>query len=321
MDIRPGAGSSLPEFLGVLNGRLLFHADNGSIGREWWIHDPAAGTTTLVKDINPGSGSSDSGWVAMGGFAYMLANGGAQGRQLWRTDGTANGTTLVKVVNPSGSAFPTNGYVNACVFGVLNGNRLLFRATDGTSGMEVWISDGTEPGTRRLADINPGSASSDPSGFTELGGWSYFSANDGTHGRELWRTDGTVVEMVADAHPGTTGLNPAYLCRVGDELFFIGNDGIHGVEPWGYANGTMRLLKDINPGSATSYPVSGSVIPSPYQTHAEAGTITVSGTTVYFAASAPEHGQELWAYTADSTVNQPPSITVPASGGNALLLP
>ena len=48
----------------------------------------------------------------------------------------------------------------------------------------------------RVADLNPGSGQSFPSGFTAFNGELYFSADDGTTGRELWKVkaDGSVVQ-------------------------------------------------------------------------------------------------------------------------------
>ncbi|WP_395840331.1 ELWxxDGT repeat protein [Archangium violaceum] len=39
---------------------------------------------------------------------------------------------------------------------------VLFRATDGVHGLELWVSDGTEAGTRMVGDIAPGASTSDP---------------------------------------------------------------------------------------------------------------------------------------------------------------
>src|SRR6516164_4920736 len=48
------------------------------------------------------------------------------------------------------------------------GNKLIFEATDGTHGRELWITDGTSSGTRLLKDINPGSASAFPTTDVDL---------------------------------------------------------------------------------------------------------------------------------------------------------
>ena len=66
------------------------------------------------------------------------------------------------------------------------GGRVYFGATDGSSGVELWTSDGTALGTRRIQDINPGPGSSSPHGFILVQDCLYFSANDGDHGFEVW---------------------------------------------------------------------------------------------------------------------------------------
>ena len=64
---------------------------------------------------------------------------------------------------------------------------MLFVAFDEANGVELWRSDGTEPGTAILKDIRPGPDSSVPSYLTVMGGTLFFVADDGVHGQELWR--------------------------------------------------------------------------------------------------------------------------------------
>ena len=60
--------------------------------------------------------------------------------------------------------------------------KIVFQATDGTNGLELWITDGTAVGTSLLKDINAGGASSSPGFITSLGsGRALFSASDGTN--------------------------------------------------------------------------------------------------------------------------------------------
>src|SRR4051794_4235584 len=63
---------------------------------------------------------------------------------------------------------------------------LYFAANDGSSGLELWRSDGTPAGTALVKDISPGSGGSGPSGLTNVSGTLYFTANDATNGVELW---------------------------------------------------------------------------------------------------------------------------------------
>src|SRR5437879_3554571 len=56
----------------------------------------------LLKDINPGAGSSSPAqFVDVGGTTFFVADNGKHGPQLWESNGTAPGTSLVKVINPA----------------------------------------------------------------------------------------------------------------------------------------------------------------------------------------------------------------------------
>jgi ELWxxDGT repeat protein len=134
---------------------------------------------------------------------------------------------------------------------------------------------------RPLLDINPGGASSDPSGFTQVNNLTFFRAAD-EHGAELWGSDGSAAGtyLVKDINPGPVGSIPSSLTNVTGTLFFAANDGTNGNELWesnGTDSGTF-LLKDINPGAGSSNPR--------YLTN-------VNG-TLFFAADDGTDGTELW---------------------------
>jgi ELWxxDGT repeat protein len=61
-----------------------------------------------------------------------------------------------------------------------------FVATTLEAGQEIWVSDGTVGGTRRLEDLVPGSQGSSPRSLTGANGLVFFYLN-----QVLWRTDGT----------------------------------------------------------------------------------------------------------------------------------
>ena len=149
-DIFPGISShsSNPTDITALgNGRALFSANDRTSGifhgYELWVTNGTAAGTYMLKDINPGTGSSHpKNITALGnGKALFSANDGTHGYELWVTDGTANGTYLVKDIN-SGSGNSNPRYITS-----LGNGSALFDASDGTHGYQLWMTDGTAAGT------------------------------------------------------------------------------------------------------------------------------------------------------------------------------
>jgi len=81
-------------FLGAVDDRLYFVADDGS-GAELWKSDGTAPSTQRVRNIAPDDvltvGSEPHALAAAGNRLWF-----AVGAELWRSDGTANGTSLVR---------------------------------------------------------------------------------------------------------------------------------------------------------------------------------------------------------------------------------
>ncbi|MFN0149357.1 MAG: ELWxxDGT repeat protein [bacterium] len=166
------------------NGTAFLIASDGASGMELWKSDGTVGGTVLVKDIYPGSpgGLSGSFLVAIGSTVYFAASDGAVGRELWKSDGTEAGTVLVKDIYPGFGEFGAS--TPAGLAGV-NG-KLFFRAeSPSPSGHQLWMSDGTEAGTVRIAIMNP-SGNCLAQSFTGVGSDVFFSGTNGTSGVELW---------------------------------------------------------------------------------------------------------------------------------------
>ena len=242
-DILPGAEESNPVYLAVLGDRLFLSAEGPHAGRELWATDGTMGGTKIVHDIRPDALESDdpdmdpgSGpryLVEMNGHLYFSADDGKVGRELWRTDGTAEGTNRVKDIHPDGGAFRNNASLSVYgQFTVLD-DTLFFTANDGSTGLELWETDGTEAATRRVADINRtlvnSSGWSTPRHLTVVGDELYFAANDGFFsGTELWRTDGERTTLVVERTFGSRGsflINENNLAVVEEKLVFASSDG------------------------------------------------------------------------------------------------
>ncbi|MBY0477045.1 MAG: hypothetical protein K2Q24_05325 [Chitinophagaceae bacterium] len=136
--------------LTACNGKMFFNANNGTSGQEPWVSDGTEVGTYMIKDINPGAGSSQPfQFVASHGKVYFQASNAANNFELWATDGTEAGTYLVKDIFPGST---NNGFPSAMI--AKPGGNILFVATDGVSGVELWESDGTTSGTNLKQDFN-----------------------------------------------------------------------------------------------------------------------------------------------------------------------
>lgn len=189
--------------------------------------------------------------------------------------------TLVRDINPGlGASSPY-------IFATLPGNKTIFSAYDGVNGIELWVTDGTSPGTKMIKNVNPSNSTS-PSPMYNLGsvvmnGKLYYGFNDGVYGMELWETDGTEAgtKMVKDIYPGSgNGFVGSQIIEFNGKMYFSGTDDVSGAELWtsdGTAAGTVKVL-DINPGVNSSNPFYYKVFKN----------------RLYFAANNGTNGFEWW---------------------------
>ena len=96
------------KYLTAVDGTLFFSAYTAEGGRELWKSDGTEAGTTLVKDINAGTGSSNpQDLTAVDDTLLFRALTVESGWELWKSDGTEAGTTLVKDINAgTGSSEP-----------------------------------------------------------------------------------------------------------------------------------------------------------------------------------------------------------------------
>lgn len=212
--INGGASSANMAQSVTLNGKVYYIANNPSYGNELYVTDGTSAGTNLVKDIYTGSAGYVNNLAVSNGKLYFSAiqsSGTSAGsHELFISDGTALGTTLLKDINPNGSSSPRN-------FTEGPGGLTFFTATDETTstysngstpsaGEELWVTDGTQAGTRKVKEINPMTymqsiygpygESSYVQYLTSCNGKMFFSASDGmgvspSENAELWASDGT----------------------------------------------------------------------------------------------------------------------------------
>ncbi|MFO0039312.1 MAG: ELWxxDGT repeat protein [Synechococcaceae cyanobacterium] len=183
-NISPGSSSSYNSLLTAV-GSTVFFAASEVFGedRELWKSDGTTAGTVRVKDIRPGSASSyPDKLIAVGNTLFFTARDGSFGEELWKSDGTSAGTTIVKDIAYSAD-YPSIASSFARDLTAV-GNTLYFTADNGISGRELWKSDGTSAGTTLVADLTPGSNSSDISNIKLVGNTLFFSL-----GADLWAMD------------------------------------------------------------------------------------------------------------------------------------
>ena len=308
-----------------LGGQILFSGSVGNAvfgtGIELLKTDGLPWSVDLVKDIdpfffdeNPASGERCVGessfpvpGVVLGGRLLLAADDGRSGRELWVSDGTRAGTVPLRDINPRRAPgapetcftrvgphrHDTGLSSNPQGFVVLGGVAL-FSAADGLRGRELWITNGTSPGTRRLADLVPGSRGSAPHDLVRFQDRAYFlAANPGPgQGESLWRTDGTARGTTRVLDLALEGL-PSWgrsLTVAAGRLFFTVFNETTGAELWastGEAEGT-GMVTDLNTGSGSSSPQ----------------FLTAVGGALLYAADDGLTGLEPWRTdgTADGTV-------------------
>ena len=162
-----------------------------------WPAVAAGQGAVLVADLNrsggPGFSPQPDSLVAVGSTLFFVQDDGGHGRELWRSDGTTSGTVLVRDVRPGveSSVAPGSGVLVAA------GSHVYFVADDGEHGAELWTSDGSEAGTRLVADLTPGAAGTAPQSLTAAEGRVFFVTSAGNGQFDLWVSDGTTAGTVA----------------------------------------------------------------------------------------------------------------------------
>lgn len=235
-----------------------------------------AATPALIRDVNqyPAAPFLPPTAVLTNGHLFFPYTRADIGRELGIVDATTGAFQLIDINPGPDSSDPTD----LARFG----NTVIFAATTAAHGTEVWLSDGTAPGTGELLDLVADAGSSFPHGFVDGGqGLAYFSATDGVSGEELWSTDGTAVgTSLIELRAGSLGSSPTDLTPIpGARLIFAAR--ATGIEPWLLPTaGNAAVIQDIRSGAGSSQPSEFTYLP--------ARTETV------FAADATGNNRELW---------------------------
>jgi ELWxxDGT repeat protein len=266
-DINPGAGDSYDSdntSFFASGGVLYFDANDGTNGTELWKTNGTEAGTVMVKDINPGEGSSNcQNFTTLGSNIIFSADDVEHGTELWKSNGTDAGTALIEDIIPGTEGSSPGDLValnNQVLFTIFSGSpfpTLKLYATDGNS--VTLLKDFSLLGFALLTNS------------VIINDKLVFGASTIADGSSIWSSDGTAAgtTQVKQVGPVGTGISlpfilPDYLTFINGKDFhtklfkgkiiFVGDDGTHGGELWitdGTAANTV-MIKDLRPGPDSS---------------------------------------------------------------------
>ena len=307
-DIDFNGGSSPSGFTPVSRSgeAVIFRACDGSVRRVWRSDGTEAGTFALPGDAVPCAPAEPPRPVAAGGLAFYLAPSSGK-LHLWRTDGTVAGTFRItpdnigpigemtvfgdgvafrvgdRIWQADGSLLGTHPYALIPVTAVEPraltglGPWLFFVARGlGNANEQLWITDGTEPGTFPLTDFHTFAFDpATPPEMAKVGSTVFFVALD-----QLWATDGTAAGTAPVLSSPTEGASPSDLTVFHNALFFMADT---------HRNALGRALWRSDGTTAGTSTVRLIGMPAGVP-----AWLTVRGDRLFFAADDGVHGIELW---------------------------
>ncbi|HSF43775.1 MAG TPA: ELWxxDGT repeat protein [Thermoanaerobaculia bacterium] len=260
--------------LHVAGDRLYFSSDGGGVGGELWVSDGTPAGTEVLRDLCPGSCSSDPQFVSGLGKLMLWTTDSVSRRQLWRSDGTRPGTFAL-----------TPEEVSVQESDPLSSRTAVFRRSlyfIGCTGFgferdcDLWRTDGSVAGTR-VVEKGPRFIS-----WLQVAGdrLYYLEYLGEEKGSDLWVTNGTAAGTVRLRHfEDRFGVSPEVQVAAGNRLFFLAEEGDR-EEVWtsdGTAAGTRAVTK-----FAVEFPLQSS------------RHLRAIGNRVYFVADDGVHGKEIW---------------------------
>ncbi|MFP2932174.1 ELWxxDGT repeat protein [Pyxidicoccus sp. 3LG] len=270
-----------PASSAVVGGTLFFSISHEGAPPELWKSDGES----VVKLRTFGTHETVFPPVQLTPFGSTLvfwADDGVSGYQPWRSDGTEEGTVKVKDVRAGGAT--AMGSTGARFTRLGEDGPLLFSASDGLTGLELWQTDGTDEGTVRVADIAPGVASSAPRWMAVAGPRVFFPAWHPASGLELW------------AMPLTGG----------------------DIDPPSLSCPAAQVVEAVNgQGAPVSYPpatvTDADASPTVEYSHATGSTFALGGTEVRVTATDDAGNEATCAFTVTVRDTVAPTLACPPS--------
>ncbi|MDH5231521.1 MAG: hypothetical protein OEY38_15785 [Gammaproteobacteria bacterium] len=259
------------------NNGFIFVTHQDDLTANLSFYDPNNKTLSLIQQF------SSETKIFVGYFAVNFQDhmyfelDTSAGGEFWRTDGKR--AERVTLINASGKA--------QIYYTIEKNGQLYFSANDGIHGDEPWISNGTADGTKMIADISPDSADTNFIGLRDIGDSVYlmYRSNE----EITVKIDSTTLEIDA-----TEFNEVAHATHYQDADFFLAHDTSIGMGLYKQINKQAQLVKLIYPKTQNSGVWIGA-------------RLWVMNNRLYFGASDPVNGYELW--QSDGTENGTHMVT------------
>jgi ELWxxDGT repeat protein len=201
-----------------------------------------------LPQFSPGAASTAFYGFAVVSGRVVVATETSSGRlQLYATDGSPPKPTQLTRFTGAQELSTAPGLMR------ISDRRSAFEV-DAGSKKELWSTDGTPRGTRRVAEVALPFASGPSRIWLSSGGWLYFSGYRKAEGTEPWRTDGITAALLRDTCKGACSGFPSGFSESGGEIFFEAFSPARHPTYWHTRAGGSRIAVVLRPQS-TAYPL------------------------------------------------------------------
>lgn len=261
-DIEVGSSSSSPTNIEKSGDRVFFSATTTDEGTELWVTDGTEAGTKIVSDLYPGKKGSTPEMITAfkNGVLFRaqdLVSSNYEQSWLYWSDGTTT-KNIARRLQPRREGDSKYKFIQV----THNGEKAFFVGESETYGNEMWVTDGTEEGTKMILDIG---FAEDPNSKVEGATVSskiewHFAVNESqvvfraetpawwgflddiytSVGEELWVSDGTTEgtyflgdfnkALKSDDVKQTKGSQYSHPFLYMGALYFRADDGEHHVE-------------------------------------------------------------------------------------------
>ncbi len=235
------------------NGKFYFNHPHGG-KNSLWSSDGSVAGTQLVYEFNDSGMNARIALNEWRGELMFFAGDTAHGMELWRSNGTTAGTSFVKDIYPGKKS---SVQLSRTKMAAADGRMFFAAISDDVSGYELFVTDGTESGTKLFIDLNPKPYISSYPAIVK-GNDSVILFNTQSTVGKAWKSDGTIkntkpiIETGKDSNKITLVYN-TFPFKDGNLMYLYTTEFGTELYTCDHKLNNVEILKDINPGFNSSF--------------------------------------------------------------------